>query len=104
MPVCWISIALQISPEHVILLSRRYSLLKLSQVVGMNLPAGLLLFCHSDLHFHPVHRTIIRSPHRPEDQRISGELWLLPSLQLAVDYQAADCQEKREASNNWRAE
>src|ERR1700736_3406777 len=54
-------VASQISPEHVILLPRWYPLLKFSQTVGTNFPSRLFLSGAADLHFHTVHRAIIRA-------------------------------------------
>src|ERR1700686_4974878 len=73
-------VASQVSPEHIVLLARRDTLLKLSQMVGINFPLRLFLPRTTDLYLPTVHRAVVRAPNRAKDQGIRGGLRRLPAL------------------------
>jgi len=60
----------EVSPHHVVLLASRYSHSKLAEVVGIQLPAGLLFVLPPDIDLHPVERLVFWSPDRPKDQGV----------------------------------
>jgi hypothetical protein len=69
---------LQVGPSHVVRLAGGHPLGKLSIVVGINLPATLLLVLAADSDLHSIHWFIVGSPYRPENQGIGlGETLLL---------------------------
>src|SRR5947209_7684009 len=63
-----------VSRDYVIVLARWHALLKFSTTVGVELPACFLVFGATNLHFHPRHRAVIRSPDCAENESIIRRL------------------------------
>src|SRR5580693_1539807 len=65
--------ALQVGPDHVVLLACGDALGELAAMIRILLPAGFLFTFAANLDFHAVDRSVVRTPDRAEDQGIG---WL----------------------------
>ena len=62
--------ALQIGPDHIVLLARRDVLRELAVVIGIQFPACLLFILTANLNLHSENRMLVRAPDRAEDYSV----------------------------------
>src|SRR5579864_3930968 len=77
-----------ISPDHVILLTRRDALLEFATAVGIKLPPRLPVVCAANFYFKARERTVIRPPDGAEDHSVIVRL-----LAFAAIQDRAECKE-----------
>lgn len=86
----------QIGTYHVIGFACRHPLGEFARVIGIKLPAGLLLRQLPDGYLNPVYGAIVRSPDGAKNQsiRISRLQLFFGGIGLVYDTQAANGEEK----------